>query len=46
MRLRLKIDTRSLFTSILLALILVAIDEPWYCWVVYAFTVIGITISR
>lgn len=46
MKLRLKVDTRSLFINILLALILVVIDEPWYCWLVYTFTVIGITISR
>jgi hypothetical protein len=46
MKIRLRIDTRSIFTSILLALVLVAIDEPWYCWVVFAFTIIGINISR
>ena len=40
-----KINTRDIGLAVLLALLLLSINALWYCWIVYLFTILGITVE-
>jgi len=46
MKMKIKISTTEVFKAILLFILVYDLPHPWWKWVLFIFTLIGITLER